>query len=134
MIRLLTRLNCSFLDNFFSSGGDINFSRLWWINEVCFEWLGGQNYGGCRSYMRLRTGCVWFICNTARAWNFIRFLCIFHQRSMTLIGLDFEVRSKRFAFDIRAFMIDYCQKEYLDAAGLLEDWFLELIEGLGWVW
>ena len=40
---------------------------------------------------------------------------------MTLIGLDFEVQSKRFAFDIRAFMIDYCQKEYLDAAGLLED-------------
>ena len=43
----------------------------------------------------------------------------------------FEVRSKRFAFDIRAFMIDYCQKEYLDASNLLEDWFLELIKGLG---
>ena len=90
MIRLLTRLNCSFLDNFFSSVGDIDFWRLWWINEVCFEWLGDQNYGGCRSYMRLRTGCVWFICNTARALNFIMFLCIFHQRSMTLVGLDLK--------------------------------------------
>ena len=33
----------------------------------------------------------------------------------------FEVRSKRFAFDIRAFMVDYCHKGYFDTAGLLED-------------
>ena len=47
--------------------------------------------------------------------------CIFSSKVNDFGRFRFEVRSKRFAFDIRAFMIDYCQKEYLDASSLLED-------------
>ena len=53
--------------------------------------------------------------------EFHQIFVYFYQRSITLVGLDFEVRSKRFAFDIRAFMVDYCHKRYFDTAGLLED-------------
>ena len=61
------------------------------------------------------------------------FYVFFHQRSMTLVGLDFGVRGKCLLSIFELFMVDYCHKEYFDTASLLEDWFFESIECLDWV-
>ena len=52
------------------------------------------------------------------------FMYFFHQRSMTLVGLDFGVRGNCLLSIFELFMVDYRHKEYFDTASLLEDWFL----------
>ena len=57
--------------------------------------------------------------------KFHQILCIFHQRSMTLVGLDFGVRGKCLLSIFELFMVDYRHKEYfLTPFVLLIDYFL----------
>ena len=60
--------------------------------------------------------------------EFHQIFVYFHQRSITLVGLDFGVRGKCLLSIFELFMVDYCHKEYFDTTSLLEDWFLSRLK------
>ena len=47
--------------------------------------------------------------------------CIFSSKVNNFGRFRFWSSRQMLAFDIQAFMVDYCHKEYFDTAGLLED-------------